>query len=88
MVKFERNKFSYTSVGPNPKTKQRDAFIFSMPGDSFYGYEISEFSEEEAKAYTEALTDIFYEAEKMVAEAVEELGLKHNFRRFKEAGVA
>ena len=88
MNKFQRQKFTYTSVGANPKTKVRNAYIFSVPGDSYYGYELSEFDKDEADMYATALNDIFYEVEQMVAEAVAELGLKHNFRRFKEIGVS
>lgn len=88
MNKFERNKFTYTSVGKEPKTSERDAFIFSVPSDSFYGYELSEFDEVEADQYAEALRDIYQWYEEALAEAVEELGLKHNFRRFKQDGVS
>lgn len=88
MNKFERNKFSYTTVGDKPKTSERDAFIFGVPSDSFYGYELSEFDADEKYAYEQALTEIFALAEEMVTDAVGELGLKHNFRRFKEEGVS
>ena len=88
MNKNQRQKFTYTSVGDKPKTSKRDAFVFQVPGDSFYGYELSEFDEDEAIMYAEVLEDIFQAAEDMVSEAIEELGLKHNFRRFKQEGVA
>ena len=85
MNNFERQKFSYTSV--SGKTSERDAFIFSLPSDSFFGYELSEFDEVEADAYAEALCDIYKDVEESMYEAINELGLKHNFRRFKAEGV-
>ena len=85
MKNFERQNFIYTSVGG--KTSERDAFIFSLPSDSFFGYELSEFDEVEAAAYAEALRDIYKDVEESMYEAIDELGLKHNFRRFKADGV-
>ena len=86
LTNFTRQNFTYTSVGD--KTSQRDAFIFKIPDDSFYGYELSEFDEVEAKAYAEALQDIYADSQKSLYEAIDELGLKHNFRRFKAEGVS
>lgn len=74
-------EFDYTDA--KGKHSHRHFWVLSAPSDSYYGYDLTEFDPDEREVYMEALEELmsdFYRG-------VSELGLKHNFRRFKEERV-
>lgn len=85
LKKNELNIFSYKSVAG--KISEREAYIFSIPQNFYLAYELSEFSEEDKKVYIGALDEIYVDIEEQLKEAINELGLKHNYRKFLSGGV-
>ena len=70
--------FTYTK--PNGEVSERKLYVINFPSDSYFGIDLSEFSEEEQDYYNKALTELH----KGVEDEIEKLGLAHNYRRFKE----
>lgn len=86
LKKYELNAFSYTSVGDKPKTTEREAFVISMPSDSYYVLELSEFNTKDKEYYVAALRDFYLDRQEQEQEFLREIGLNQNFRRMKQDG--
>ncbi len=71
-------KFQYTK--PNDEVSNRCLFVLNKPSDSYFGIDLSEFNEEEKAQYNLMLEGLMAS----VAKEIENLGLHHNYRRFKE----
>jgi hypothetical protein len=73
MIQFEYEK-------PDGSKSTRELFVLNKPSDSYFGIDLSEFDEEEKSKYNEMLAQLM----QSVNEEIENIGLQHNYRRFKE----
>jgi len=74
-------KFEYTDN--KGKHSHRVVFPIVEPGDSYLAIDLSEFDEDEQKAYAEELKMIEEQVKELWSAELDRLGLKHNWRRFK-----
>ena len=81
-----RNQFTYTK--PDGSVSARDAFIVSSPSDSYFTIDLSEYDEDDRDAYTRALVELYEDMHYQMKEAIVDLGLSSNYRRFKAEGVS
>jgi len=70
--------FNYTK--PNGETSTRNLFVLNSPSDSYFGIDLSEFNEEERSQYNKMLEQLM----DSVKTEIVNIGLEHNYRRFKE----
>lgn len=81
-----RQEFTYTKA--NGSISERDAFVISVPSDSYFTVDLSEFDADERDAYERALVELYADMHDEVTDAIRELGLSSCYRRFKAAGVS
>jgi hypothetical protein len=70
----------FTYQKPDGEVSERSLFVLNKPSDSYFGIDLSEFSVLEQGQYNTMLERLM----DSVAEEIEVMGLKHNYRRFKE----
>jgi hypothetical protein len=70
----------FTYEKPDGEVSDRSLFVLNKPSDSYFGLDLSEFTVEERMKYNKMLKRLM----ESVAEEIEVMGLKHNYRRFKE----
>lgn len=71
-------QFTYTKE--NGEVSSRNLFVLNSPSDSYFGIDLSEFSTEEQTQYNKMLETLM----ESVSEEIQNMGLNHNYRRFKE----
>lgn len=74
-------RFTYTKA--NGDTSERVVYPIQMPSDSLFGLDLTEFTEEEQDHYAAQLELLYAD----VRDAIIDMGLNHQYRRFKEAGI-
>ena len=80
-----RKQFIYTDA--KGKTTERDVFVVSEPRDSFLAIDLSEFPPAERAAYEAELERTQEACKKLWDDLLDELGLKYNWRQFKESRI-
>jgi len=85
MKRGYRYEFVYKKA--DGSVSERDVVILSTPSDSYLTIDLTEFSKDEKEFLFEQLAGFLAEQEEMFTELLADLDLKHNYRRFKEAGV-
>ena len=70
----------FTYEKPDGEISDRSLFVLNKPSDSYFGVDLSEFTIDEQTKYNRMLERLM----ESVAEEIEVMGLKHNYRRFKE----
>lgn len=80
-MKLKLQNFKYKDL--KGKVTDRQVYVTGLPGDKVFGLDLSEFSEEEREFYVAELGYIY----DTLKEQIVELGLKHQYRMFKESGI-
>lgn len=72
-----RKTFKYRK--PNGDESHRDVFVISSPSESYLTIDLSEFDDDEKEEYLDELEN----AKQYLADIINELGLKTNYRNFR-----